>query len=128
MRRIVVEHGRAEREAALAIAERRAAAESHNRAVLAQATTALERDPAEALAWLASFDKEGSGWQSARALGLGALLRSRPDRIMPALSRDARMFVDGTMLVVWSARAMWVANLETQTSHTWSPSAPPSAR
>ncbi len=118
IRRIMMEQGRANREAEQVHEARRIAAENTNRGILARAATALEHDPAEVLALLSAFDPEGPGWDKARAMATGALSRPRPDRILPGLSRDAAMLVgDHDMVLQATPRAVWVANLAT--SEVW---------
>src|SRR5262245_29070647 len=88
VRRIVVEMARADHERDTAMARAKDAVASGNRATLAQARAALARDPAEALAWLATLDPDGPGWEAARVVAADALARPRLTHLIAGLPTD----------------------------------------
>jgi type II secretory pathway pseudopilin PulG len=54
------------------VAARRLAEQRANALLLAQARTALERDPTEALAWLRTYPESAEGWDEVRAIATEA--------------------------------------------------------
>jgi WD40 repeat protein len=100
---------RADQQRAAADAARATAQAAANRAVLAQARGALERDPALALAWLATLSVDGPGWDAARVIAADALWRGAPERVLRGHRGTPRgLSVSGTTEALsWDDGAVW---------------------
>ncbi|HTJ44447.1 MAG TPA: serine/threonine-protein kinase [Kofleriaceae bacterium] len=128
VRDVVRERDRADRQRDVAVAaqaradeQRTAAQAAGNRAVLAQARGAIERDPAEALAWLATLSVDGPGWDAARAIAADALWRDPPQRVMRGHRGTPRgLAVESTAhAVTWDDGAVWLWDLGSGTGRAF---------